>query len=471
MDYLRQNVNNRDIEEKIKDVMKEGLDIKNIEKKLEELNETSNLEFLDNAEVNTPVILLNKIKSKLPNNFWENNPTILDYSCGKGNIIVMIFLEYFSILNNTINDRCKVCKIILEEKLYLGDINIKNIYITISKLHYLAKYLTNNEIEYKYNYYIGDSLKLNLNTKWGISKIDRIVVNPPFEDRNKRNTTPHKLWIDFTKLTFKEWLKVGGILVQISPSSFSSPSSKILNIFKEKKIIRLYLNESNYFKNVNTTISWYIIENVEDDDSITLINDDYSIKLNNDILYLPNDVSDNINALSIHKKVMFNTTNKLDVKRDYVTAHNILLKGLKLKEGEKITLSKEKTDYHIYPVKHTNKQTWYSSIKQSFLDSKKVMWSRSGYTIPFYDNGTLGITDLCYYVLVENEEEGNNLVFNLKSELFNYILKTAKWSGIGNDKVFYNLPKLPNKKLTNDELYSYFSLEENEINYLREYFS
>ena len=42
---------------------------------------------------------------------------------------------------------------------------------------------------------------------------------------------------------------------------------------------------------------------------------------------------------------------------------------------------------------------------------------------------------------------------------------------IDDDKVFYNLPKLPNKKLTNEELYSYFNLEENEINYLREYFS
>ena len=48
------------------------------------------------------------------------------------------------------------------------------------------------------------------------------------------------------------------------------------------------------------------------------------------------------------------------------------------------SLSKIKTQTHIYPVFHTNKQTWYSSILQSFAHKKKVLWTRSGYQKPFY---------------------------------------------------------------------------------------
>ena len=133
---------------------------------------------------------------------------------------------------------------------------------------------------------------------------------------------------------------------------------------------------------------------------------------------------------------------------------------------ENSTLSKNQSEIHTHPVLHTNKQIWYSSIKQPFLESKKVMWSRSGYTIPFYDPGTLGGTDLVYYVIVDTDEEGTNLTNNLNTKLFKYIFKTAKWSGFGNDKVYYLLPKLPNVKYTNKSINKYFNLTNEEIDYM-----
>ena len=73
--------------------------------------------------------------------------------------------------------------------------------------------------------------------------------------------------------------------------------------------------------------------------------------------------------------------------------------NIRLKEQD-LPLSKDKTETHIYPVFHTNKQIWYSTIKQEFLEDKKVMFTRSGYTKPFYDNGNYGITDLGYYICI-----------------------------------------------------------------------
>jgi len=97
------------------------------------------------------------------------------------------------------------------------------------------------------------------------------------------------------------------------------------------------------------------------------------------------------------------------------------------------------------------------------------MWSRSGYTKPFYDKGVYGGTDMAYYVLVPDDESGLNLLSNLNTKLMKYILKTAKWSGFGNEKVFKRLPNLPkNVKLTDDQIYDLFNLSNNERQYVEQ---
>ena len=74
---------------------------------------------------------------------------------------------------------------------------------------------------------------------------------------------------------------------------------------------------------------------------------------------------------------------------------------------------------------------------------------------------------MIYYVLVNNANEGLNLLHNLESKLMKYILETAKWSGFGNEKVFKALPNLPrDKELTDDEVYQLFGLTEPEIEYV-----
>jgi len=296
-------------------------------------------------------------------------------------------------------------------------------------------------------------------------KFDVVITNPPFQDTTNRGKTQHKLWIDFTRLSFDSLLKVGGVLCQVSPSSFQSPSSKILQIFKDKKITELHLNTGKYFPEVGSSFANYNVWNVSDDGTITRIyndNGEFDINFDDTVFYLPNDFCKE--SYSIHQKVIFNTKSKLDVQRDYVTCHNILLKN------ENSILSKTKTSKHIYPILHTNKQIWYSTKRQDFADNKKVMWSRSGYTKPFYDAGELGTSDMGYYIIVDTENEGKNLAHNLNLKLFQYIFKTAKWSGFGNEKVFISLPTIPlDRKLTDEEMYNDFKLTNKEKGYVRGY--
>jgi hypothetical protein len=63
------------------------------------------------------------------------------------------------------------------------------------------------------------------------------------------------------------------------------------------------------------------------------------------------------------------------IKGDILMASDDNIKQRKLEKLNKyqddmkncvITLSEEQTDTHIYPVFHTNKKIWYSSVKQDF---------------------------------------------------------------------------------------------------------
>ncbi len=292
-------------------------------------------------------------------------------------------------------------------------------------------------------------------------QFDVVATNPPFQDSTNRKKTQHKLWINFTKEAFNKWLKPGGLLLQVSPSSFLSPSSKVLKIFQEKIVEFLRLDVKEYFPTVNSTFSYYSVVNSNTKGEYTNIVNEKGVftkRIDNNIFYLPNDFCEE--SLSIHSKVIFNQDDRLQVKYDYVTCNNVLI-------HRNDTISKTKTEKHIYPIYHTNNQIWYSQIRQDWADKKKVMWTRSGYTKPFYDDGKYGGTDMIYYVLVDTDDEGLNLLHNLQSKLMQYILKTAKWSGFGNEKVFTSLPNLPrDRKLSDEDIFNLFNLTEEEIQYV-----
>lgn len=293
-------------------------------------------------------------------------------------------------------------------------------------------------------------------------KFDLILSNPPFQDTAKRGKTPHKLWIDFTKRSFGHWLKPGGWLAQVSPSSFRSPNSPILEIFKSKKVHVINFDSGDFFPGIGSSFADYVVENSKREPGFSSVLKDREVSHNfvfsDQVIYLPNRIEPE--CLSVHSKVMFDSRERLPVRWDYVTCHNIRLKTTG-------TLSKEPTDEHVYPVLHTNSQVWWSSLRQEWSDQPKVMWSRSGFTKPFLDEGRLGGTDMVYFVIVSNLDDGRRLEQILNSKLFKYIYATAKWSGFGNERVFALLPKVEaDGPITDQLLFDYFDLDQGEIQHI-----
>lgn len=337
-------------------------------------------------------------------------------------------------------------------------------------------------------------------------KFDVIFGNPPFQDNKNKKKTQHKLWIEFTTKSIDEWLRGDGYLCWITPQSWGSPSNSILEIFKSHDLKDMHLDTKKHFPDIGSSFSHYLIKKSKTGIGTTFHKDGnkFDFQLDSDTFYIPNDFCEH--SVNIHKKVMFSSKPKYSVEKDYVTCHNVIRRAFinhdkkieaqrsKLKtltdnvkiekcqdylnkliaarEEIDITVSEVETERHIYPILHTNKSIWYSSVKQSFLDKKKVMWSRSGYTKPFYDEGTLGCTDMGYYILVDGETEGERIVSFLNSKLMQYIFKTAKWSGFGNEKVFSSIPKVELPSEINDEsIYDLFGISKEERDYIESSFS
>lgn len=331
-------------------------------------------------------------------------------------------------------------------------------------------------------------------------KFDNIFGNPPFQNNVTKNKTQHKLWTEFTMKAVNEWMKDGGFLGWITPQSWGSPSNKILNLFKNNDVHYLNLDTKQYFPDVGSTFSHFLLQKSNQSTLVTKIinaETEYNLVLDDNILWIPNDFCDH--SLNIHRKVMFLEKDKFIIHYDYVTCHNVIrraeiLKNNKLTEYDNkinsckddtkkeklllnrknllekkvdITISESMTQNHIYPVFHTNKKIWYSSIQQSFAKEKKVLWSRSGYVKAIYDPGNLGCTDMGYYILVDSDVEGERLARFLNSKLMQYIFKTAKWSGFGNEKVFSSIPKIDlSKDYTEQDFYDMFSLTKEEVSFL-----
>lgn len=201
---------------------------------------------------------------------------------------------------------------------------------------------------------------------------DFVLSNPPFQDSESRGKTHHKLWIDFTLHIFNEALREGGSLVQVSPARFASPSNPVLELMKRHETRLIRIDTQHHFPEVASTFAdyWIVKSPSTQQTQVESARERFGFLLDSSVEYLPNDwcrASD-----SIHRKVMFDTNTKLDVRWDYVTCHNVL------RSRKPEVLNESQTETHVYPVFHTNRSTWFSSIRQPWANLQKVMWTRSG---------------------------------------------------------------------------------------------
>jgi hypothetical protein len=131
------------------------------------------------AEVQTPIHLVNSILDKIEDKSIWSNPhmTFFDSCTGTGIFIACIIERLMNGLSEWEPDQEKRYKHIVENMIYVGELQSKNCFL------YLVSF--DPKDEYELNIYNGDFLdkKFDAHMKdvWGIEKFSIIVSNPPYK--------------------------------------------------------------------------------------------------------------------------------------------------------------------------------------------------------------------------------------------------------------------------------------------------
>ncbi len=215
------------------------------------------------GEVFTPMELVNEMLNKLPKEIWTNkNLKWLDPASGMGNFPIAVYLKLNDSLTTIFPDGKKRKKHILENMLYMCELNKKNVMI--------CKQIFDINNEYKLNIYEGDTLEFDPIKKFKIKEFDIILGNPPYNKGGIRSHTGKQLgeknetiWTKFIEKSFK-WLKSNGYLLFINPLSWLKKSHSLHNTMLEKHIIWMKLWDNSQSKRMidaDIPISLYVLQN------------------------------------------------------------------------------------------------------------------------------------------------------------------------------------------------------------------
>jgi hypothetical protein len=405
--YFKYNTKFNNIIIEIKEIFKLNLYNKNeLSKSIDKYLVPHINEKKQNAEVSTPACLRKEMLDKIPDEFWKTPKKVFEPCSGKAGFLIDIADKFMEGLKEKFEDEEERYRVIVEDCLYFSDINKQNIFI--------ANLVLDPYKKYKLNANEGDTLKLDIKTKWNLEGFDAVIGNPPYNDASGNKGKGHCIWTNFVEKALKEWLKENGYLVYIHPSLWRQYENSLLKIMKEKQIIYLEIhNIKDGLKtfNCSTRYDWYILENKKNYKKTIIKDEDNElIEENlNEWLFIPNKKFKEI-------KELCNSNEKLDV--NYYRSNY---------GSDKKWVNKNKSTEYKYPCIYSiNKKNelslLYSKINTNghFTKTKFIFSNGCGFYKDYL--GDYGLTEWSYCIYdepdnLENIEKAfRSIKFNIIKE-------------------------------------------------------
>jgi hypothetical protein len=425
------------------------------------------VEKKENGEVFTPIILVNEMLDKLPKETWKNkNLKWLDPATGMGNFPIAVYLRLMDGLKEEIKDAKDRKKHILENMLYMCELNKKNVLV--------CNQIFDINNEYKLNLHEGDTLEFKPLETFKVKKFDIILGNPPYNKGGIRSHTGKQLgeknetiWTKFVEKSFK-WLKPDGYLLFINPLSWLKKNHSLHNMMLEKHIIWMKLLDNSQSKctiNADIPISLYVLQNILNNEkkkteivsvlkrrnltitSTEYLNPKYSIPLAYHGIFnkLINFIETNNLRLEFNTKTVKSTGTKTKIPSKYELEDMLAVDTYTIKEG---ILVKKASDVHP----DANKR-------------KLIIANKASFNGAFIDEGKLSLTgNHKFYIL------GDNLDLIMKMMSYKIVDIVGHYTKYGQDfldnDAFMYLPdirKLKIEDINEENFYKLIGLTQDEI--------
>jgi hypothetical protein len=371
----------------------------------------------DNAEIPTPVTLVDFMLDLIPLEFWKTPKKIFEPCCGKGNFILGIVKKFDEGLKELYPDNEERIRIIMTECIYYADLTALNVFITTELLRCEFESICGvDEIDFEFNNHIGDTLKLDIKEKWGVDGFDAVCGNPPYNDRTGNKGKGHTLWTRFIENALNDWLSVNGYLLFVNPGVWRQPEHPLQQLMKSKQIVYLEIHDEKdglkTFKK-NTRYDIYLIQNKDYELPTTIKTQKGEIE-NIDLRewdFIPN---------YNFKKI-----------RDLITSDDKInmLYSRSAYASEKKWMSKTKTETFKYPVVYSvnranePKFIWSDNMdKPGHYGFKKVIFGSGATGFIIDKSGEYACSEFCTGIIDDNLENLEIIKNVLNSERFKDII-------------------------------------------------
>lgn len=438
-------------------------DLKVLSKLVDEYLVPTENEKQKNAEVSTPkelrMEMLYKLFQQIKTKFTDTNIKetikqgikIFEPCVGKGGFVVDLISILMECFKEEIQDEETRYKYIVEECIYMSELNKWNVYI--------VEKMINPEKKYKINMNEGDTLELDIKKKWGITGFDIVVGNPPYNKDSINKGSSHVLWDKFVVYCINI-LKENGLITLVHPSGWRAPTGGYAKIkdklIKENNMIYLNMNDFKMGQKIfkcSTNFDWYVVKKSKDYEK-TIINDidnkEYEIDLRA-LEYIPSGKFNIFYNLS-------NSDNKVETiynRSEYGSDKKHVLKKIKSETNDEYKQRANEIGY-IYPCCYTITKKdgltfRYSNIKKGHFGIKKLIWSNGAGTYPIIDkNGEYGLTEFSY-AIVDTEENLEKIKKVMESKEFIELMKYVKYT---EHKYQYKVIKTFKKDFWKEEIIS-----------------
>jgi hypothetical protein len=431
------------------------------------------VERKENGEVLTPRTVINEILDKLPKEVWNNKYfKWLDPATGMGNFPVEVYDRLMDGLKDEIKDVKERKKHILENMLYMCELNKKNMFA--------CNVIFDINNEYKLNLYEGDTLEFEPFETFKVKQFDVILGNPPYNKGGIRSHTGKQLgeknetiWTKFIEKAF-EWLKPNGYLAYINPLSWLKKTHSLHNTMLEKHIIWMKLWDDSQSKgiiNADIPISLYVLQNTLNTDkkkTIIECNMKRQKLISSSSEYLDKKLSISTAYHSIFNKLInFIETNNLKLDYNTKTVKSI---GIKTKIPSKYKLE-DMLAIDTYTIKEGIMIKKASEIHPDANKQKIIIANKRGFRGAFIDDGKLSLTGNHKFYIIGDKLE--LIIKMLGFKIIDIISDNLKYgqSFLDNEAFSYlpDIRKLGMEDIDEKKFYKLIGLTQDEIKLFDKY--
>ena len=381
------------------------------------------------GEVMTPLELVKSMLNKLPQDVWSNpNLKWLDSCNGTGPYPIMVIYKLMNGLSEWEPDDEKRYKHIVENMIYVGEIQPKNMFLYMCAVDPFDAY--------KLNIYTGSFLEkefdYHMKNVWGVEKFDIIIGNPPYNQM-----------IDMEFLCKSH--DIADIILYVHPSTWlldeKGKQRKFINTKDKvgKDLISVDLFNGNKIFGIALFVPCvitYFNKNLKHNDIVCKDDINNTSILYNDI-YQINKFSNNFDFINLKNKIQ-----KYSTKENLLNYKNV-----------------DRGNYYVNTAQ----------IRGNVLkNSNDKMVQDDFYTIVTKDTIVLEIKAKHMYFSFNTESEANNFLEYIKTDFCRFCLSIFKNNSQLDRGELEIIPWLDFTKKWTDELLSIeFDLTDSEINFIK----